>query len=109
VQFGADVVPLLQEVSRVLRERAPKAGFELVGPVRELESPDPSAGGLVTIAGLVDGALRPVRVDLSAEDYRVAALAHTERAVVRCEGELVRDGRSWVLRTPRFLAMVEER
>ena len=53
--------------------------------------------------------MRPVRVDLSADDYRVAALAHTERARLRCEGELVRDGRAWVLRTPRFLAMVEER
>jgi hypothetical protein len=109
VQFGADVVPMLQEVSRMLRERAPRAGFELVGPVRKLESPDPSVGGAVSIAGMVDGGVRPVRVELSAEDYRVAALAHTERTLVRCEGELVRDGRSWVLRTPRFLAMVEER
>ncbi len=109
VQFGADVVPVLREVSRVLRERAPQTGFELVGPVRRLESADPSAGGAVTIVGLVDGAMRPVRVELSAEDYRVGALAHTDRALVRCEGELVRDGRSWTLRTPRFLALVEER
>ena len=42
-----------------------------------------------------------MRVELEAKDYSSAIQAHKENIPVFCEGELVREGRSFILRHPR--------
>jgi hypothetical protein len=108
VDFTADAVPVLQEASRIFRERAPRADFELVGIPSELASDDPQKGGSATLTGVVDGVLRKVRVELEGADYAVALRAHGQRVPVACEGELVREGRTFFLRNPRQLRVREE-
>lgn len=108
VQFSADSVQLLRDVSQALREQSPITDFTLVGPVRELRSADPLRGGTVTVVALVEGSLRRVRIELGPEEYRIATEAHRDRAISRCEGELVREGRSLTLKTPRHFSIARE-
>jgi hypothetical protein len=109
VRFGADSASVLESVARGLRDRAPVTGFEIVGPVRKLESQDPAFGGSVTVSGLIDGVARLVKLELPADDYQIAVRAHGERALIRCEGELVRERGALYLKTPRFFSILEEK
>ena len=97
----------MRAATRYLKERAPITGFELSGAVIRLQSAAPTAGGEVTIAGLVDGAIRQVFVSLAGDDYQRAVQAHHQELEVSVEGELVREGRSYRLGNPRMFAIVE--
>lgn len=108
VSFTAEEAPLLREAARVFRARAPREDFELEGLVLRLERAAGASTGTVTIAGVVDASLRKVRVELEASDYSTAIEAHGEGRPVRCEGELVREGRAYVLRHPRQFALEPE-
>jgi hypothetical protein len=83
----------------------PREDFELEGAVVRLERAEGAVRGTVTVAGVVDGRLRNVRLELEPEAYAVAAEAHLSGRTVRCEGELAREGRAYVLRQPRRLAV----
>lgn len=108
VSFTAEEAPVLREAARVFRASAPREDFELEGLVLRLEREAGAATGTVTIAGVVDTSLRKVRVELEARDYAKALEAHREGRPVRCEGELVREGRAYVLRHPRQFALKPE-
>ena len=59
----------------------------------------------MTIATLVDGSLRKVRVALGADAYAIAIRAHQEQCRVRCLGRLVKEGRSLALCEPHRLEL----
>ncbi|WP_257457673.1 hypothetical protein [Archangium lipolyticum] len=110
VSFSADVAPVLREAARVFRASALREDFELEGLVIRLERGEGATTGIVTVAGVVDSSLRKVRLELEANDYPTAIEAHLKARPVRCEGELVREGRAHVLRHPRrFVLKSEER
>jgi hypothetical protein len=98
VVFARDAVGVVREASRIFRETTPREEFELQGMVVALQRDEGAASGTVTIAALVDGALRKVRVALGAEAYGAAIRAHQEELRVRCLGRLTKEGRSLVLR-----------
>ncbi len=101
VRFAPNDASMLREGARLLRERGPQPDFELEGQIIRLDSQNPESGGSVTVAGTVDGRVRRVRVDLGAEDYRIANRAHIDQRTFACEGELLKDGGTLVLRNPR--------
>ncbi len=105
--FSRTDAEILRAAARYLKERAPITGFELSGAVTRLQSAAPTAGGEVTIAGLVDGGIRQVSVSLTGDDYQRALHAHHQELEVSVEGELVRDGRSYRLDNPRMFAIME--
>jgi hypothetical protein len=105
--FSRTDAEVLRAAARYLKERAPITGFELSGAVTRLQSAAPTAGGEVTIAGLVDGGIRRVFVSLAGDDYQRAVQAHHQELEVSVEGELVREGRSYRLGNPRMFAIVE--
>lgn len=105
--FSRTDAEILRAAARYLKERAPITGFELSGAVTRLQSAAPTAGGEVTIAGLVDGGIRQVVVSLTGDDYQRAVQAHHQELEVSVEGELVREGRSYRLGNPRMFAIVE--
>jgi len=51
---------------------------------------------------------RKVRVALEAADYDLAISAHRERLPVFCEGDLVREGKGYVLRNMRRFGIQRE-
>lgn len=105
--FSRTDAEILRAATRYLKERVPIAGFELSGVVTRLQSAAPTAGGEVTIAGLVDRGIRQVFVSLAGDDYQRAVQAHHQELEVSVEGELVREGRSYRLGNPRMFALVE--
>jgi hypothetical protein len=105
VLFTRDTVHVVREASRIFRETSPREEFELQGMVVALQRDEGAASGVVTIAALVDGALRKVRVALAAEAYALAIRAHQEECRLRCLGKLVKEGRSLVLREPHRIEL----
>jgi hypothetical protein len=108
IQIGADLTPVLREGARMLRAREPVSDFELSGCVVRLDSEDADTGGDVVIAGEIDGQPRKVRVTMSADDYRSAIQAHQAGEFLRCEGELRRRGRRYVLEQVRHVSVLAD-
>ena len=106
VAFSRSDAEILQVAARYLKERVPITGFELIGPIVRLQSGAPTAGGEVTIAGIVDGGIRQVLVSLGGDDYQLAVHAHHQGFEVSVEGELMREGRSYRLGHPRLFAVM---
>ena len=100
-RFTPSDAAMLREGARLLRERGPQPDFELEGQIIRLDSQNPETGGVVTVAGTVDGRVRRVRVDLAADDYRIANQAHIGQRTFACEGELLKEGGTFLLRNPR--------
>jgi hypothetical protein len=105
VLFARDTVRVVKEASRIFRETTPRDEFELLGMVVALQRDEGAASGTATIAALVDGALRKVRVALGADAYALAIRAHQEECRVRCLGRLVKEGRSLTLREPHRIEL----
>lgn len=106
VRVGADLSPILRESAKWLRARSSTPDFELEGAVVRLESDDAEAGGVAVVAGQVDGQPRKVRVAMAAPDYALAIRAHKEGQLLRCEGELSRNGRGFQLERVWHVAVV---
>jgi hypothetical protein len=105
VTLTKDAVPVMREASRVFKRVAPQEEVSLRGFITELHRDDPREEGTVLIAGVVENMLRKVRVNLSPADYDRAISAHRNMIPVRCEGDLVREGRGYRLRNPRGFAV----
>jgi hypothetical protein len=106
--FSSDVSPLLKEAARRLREDATYPAIDLTGTVVKLESPDALSGGEVVLRTSFDRRLRLVRFRLETDDYRKAVKAHGERSFITCRGDLMKDGRDWVLQSPREFSLIDE-
>jgi hypothetical protein len=105
LSFSKNDAQVLRAAARFLKERAPVAGFELTGQIVKLETADLAQGGNVTVAGLVDDAIRQVQFSVDAEDYQRAIEAHQNERIASVEGELVKEGRSFRLRNPRMFSV----
>jgi hypothetical protein len=108
VVFTSDTAVLLREAAARLREEATYPATEIAGPVVKLDSADPAHGGEAVVHAVVDGRRRHIRAVLGAGPYRTAISAHLTGATVRCVGDLVHQGRSWILRNPRDFAVVTD-
>jgi hypothetical protein len=106
--FKKEEVAVYEDAARVLREEAPQTGFLVFGQVVGLHRPEGALRGRVTIAGLVDQKAHLIDVTLGEEDYDIAILAHRQKLAVVCNGELVKSGRTHVLRNPRDFALNED-
>jgi hypothetical protein len=104
VTITKDAVPVMREASRFFKSVAAQEGVSLRGFITELHR-EPQGEGSVLIAGIVEGLLRNVRVTLPSSDYDRAILAHRDMIPVRCEGDLIREGRGYKLRNPRGFAI----
>lgn len=96
-RFGRDAIPVLREVSRLLREASPIEDFQLFGTITRLRREDRAATGNATVAGWVENGWRKVRMELSDRDYQIAVRAHQEKELVQCVGELVKQRRTYSL------------
>lgn len=107
-RFSADAVSVLAEAARLFRDRAPREEFELHGVVVALYRPEGARVGTVKVAGVVDGMLRNVRLELAGDDYRLATQAHEAERRVTCLGDLVKEGRSLALQNAHAFELEPE-
>lgn len=106
ISIQADLMPILEETARIFRETGAQPDVEVSGTVHKLEH-QAEGRGKVTINGSADGVGRTITVDLMGEEHRMAVRSYEERIPLACLGELVKEGRSWVLKNPRGLALLE--
>ncbi len=106
IRLGSDTGAVLKEAARQLRATAPTPDFALEGFVVRLESDSPAQGGTAVVAVVVDGRPLKVRVGMRAEDYNKAIAAHQDSNLIRCEGELTRVAKSYVLESVRHVEVV---
>ena len=109
VRFAESDTPILEEASRVLKERQERPDELIEGYVISLTRQESDYQGHVTVRGVIDGFRRSVRVELDHEDYDKVIDAHDRRRKVSIMGELIRKGRQWTLENPRNLAVHEDR
>lgn len=102
VRFGRSDAPLLREVARSLRERAPRPDVRLLGHVRLLTRGEEEDDGTIRLATSIDGQRHSVMALLEREDYERAVQAHKDRALVVFTGDLERMGQRWRLLNPRL-------
>ena len=108
VTIPADVVPLLREASRILRETTLREGFVLQGFVVDLEPESDHRQGRAIIAGLIDGDLHKVECNLAGTHYLRARRAFDRRQVIHCTGDLKQSGQRYILDNPRNVTLLDE-
>ena len=101
VVFRDSDAAVLEEASRILRERQERPDERLSGYVHSLARARDQHRGRVILKAVVDGVMSSVRVDFSPPDYSRITEAHDSRMVVSLEGDLRREGQRWVLDNPR--------
>jgi len=106
-RLQADSMPYLEETSRHFRQTSELEGAEVLGVVHRLQHLDGNAGD-VTIVGSVDGERRTVVTELDGQAHYLAIRAYKERLAVRCVGELLKEGKSYRLKNPRDLRLVDD-
>jgi hypothetical protein len=106
VFISQDSLPVIEEAGRLLREISPREEFELVGIVVKLDRQPDDRTGQVTTIGFIEDRPHSIRLELGGEDYDTAVTAHKERKLIFALGDLVKEGRSYVLKQPRGLKIV---
>jgi hypothetical protein len=107
VRIPREVSPVLQEAGRVFKQVVSFEDLTLQGFVTDLHRAD-SRMGTITVSAVVEDRFRKVRIDLDPADYDLAITAHRERLPIACEGDLVREGKGYVLKSPRSFGLQRE-
>lgn len=106
VTFEPEIVQPLRAAIEILKPRTPKEGERLFGYVERLEQPAQEVLiGDLAITTLVSGRALKVRFSLQQPDYDSAISAFREKRPIEIVGDLVKEGRHWVLRNPRNLVL----
>jgi hypothetical protein len=100
-----DVVPVLEEAAQFFVETAPRTDFQLEGSVYGLERGETATTGWVSVLTSIDEKQRKVSMQLEGSTYDLAVQAHKERQWLRCTGELLKEGRAFMLKNPRDLSI----
>jgi hypothetical protein len=92
---------ILQDIC-ALRAHGPVPAFDVEGIVVALDRPGQDRAGHVGVAMTMNGRTQKVWIEVDGDDWDCAIEAMRHRRVVRYRGELVRQGRSYLLlRNPR--------
>jgi hypothetical protein len=105
--ISSDLIPVIQEASRLFKETEPREDFELFGFVERLDRPVGANTGHVTVNALIDERPRRVLLELGDPEYQLALQGHKESRLIACLGDLKREGRSFQLQSPRQFRLLE--
>lgn len=105
-ELAPDALEVIREAGRVLRERTPIEDFEVEGPVVKVNRPGDELSGDAVVLGAVDGRTRQIHISVGGEAWTTTMRAMAERTVLRCRGELVREGKRYFLRHARDLRVL---
>ena len=108
ITFHRELLPILEEAGRFLRTRVPEEDFEVRGHVIRLHRGKGASTGTVTVSAPVEGRNPKISMALNEEQYRIAVGAHEREVPIACTGELRRDGKNFVLESPRDFHIISE-
>jgi hypothetical protein len=98
ITIDPDYFGIIEEASKDLKLQEPLPPVELYGVVEGLKRGQATSVGHITLSTFLDNRLRNVQIDLDAEFYDQAIIAHRDKRLVSCAGELVRLGRTIILK-----------
>jgi hypothetical protein len=101
VSLSFETMDIIEEAGRLFRATSSQEDQQIEGLVISLHREKEKTTGLVTIMAFMDGKHRKVRVELDDKDYDKAIQAHKEHIPIFCEGELIKEARSFLLNHPR--------
>lgn len=107
VTFPVEYMPYLVKAAQTFREQNPEE-ISFQGFVTALKRPEFFDPGAVTIAGLLLGKQRNVRMMLGESDYRTAIHAHEKGLPISVDGELIKQGVFYVITKPQNFHIVEK-
>ena len=102
-RFSTEFAPIIGEIGKALRESATREDFELIGFVTDLSRGPHQSKGIAVVQGPIDENFRRVEMEVGTSDYdTVLTIAHRDRLMIRCEGELQKvKGKSYRLLNAR--------
>jgi hypothetical protein len=111
-EFTSDVLEVIQEAGKALRESSPIDSFEVEGFVIALERPldggtTDTFSGFATVLAPVERRPRKIRILVFGDAWKSADHAMRDRLLFRCVGELIREGKQYSLRNLRGLALID--
>jgi hypothetical protein len=106
VRFEPEIVQLLKAAVEILKPRIPREGERVFGYVELLqqEAQEVLIGDLA-IKTVMNRREMKVHLSLQRPDYDQAIVAFREKRPIEITGDLVKEGRYWVLRNPRDLVL----
>ena len=108
ITVTSDIIPFIEEVSRLFKETEPQEEFELLGFVERLTRQVGAEKGQIVISTFIDERPYRVAVDLISPEYELAVEAHEYKHAISIVGQLIREGRSYQLREPHQLRVLNE-
>lgn len=105
----SDYLPVIREASRLLRETSPEIEAQIVGYIISLHRPaEPGNRQWVRVVDLASSRPRTITIELNEQDYALAISAHQQEKRIICNGEVVKNGRSFVLENPNGFSIMTE-
>ena len=104
--FDNEFVPILREAARSFRSREPQPDVRLFGFVQRLKRDEREIDGTITLRSNIDGRTRSIEAVLDQFDYERAIRAHSDKALVVCEGDLERVAQRWKLLRPHITDVI---
>lgn len=107
VEFSTEAMPYIARAAQVFRARNPEDTI-IRGYVTVLRRDHAAEAGVITVACLIEGKLRSVRITLVGALYTIAVQAHDHELEVSCEGRLVKQGNLFTLEDPVNFHIIRE-
>ncbi|WP_404784052.1 hypothetical protein [Altericista sp. CCNU0014] len=107
INFPSKLMPAIHRIGKRLKANI-TPDFQVIGEVIKLERQNREQTGQVTLFGNLGKQIKKIKVQLSDEDYAIAAKAHQDRVFVSCFGSLIKEGQIYSLTNPKDFSIVNK-
>lgn len=108
ILLSQDLLPFIEGASQVMKTTSPDTEIETTGYVIALQREEADSVGRIQVVDLESERPRKIHIDLPQHLYTLALSAHSEGRKIKCSGDLVKEGRNFVLRNPTGFRIIEE-
>jgi len=102
-----DIIPLIDEGGRWLRQTAPMENTTVAGMPFLLKHQYGQERQII-VSTIIDGKPRRVHIGLTEDEYNRALEAHRNEKMIKCDGVLIREGRRFTLNQPSAIEVIED-
>jgi hypothetical protein len=106
VLLRQDSVPYIEAASDAFWGIPKKYDYALEGMVVGLDTPEDASSGVAMLMGYIDGKPARLRASFNADAYRDVVQAYRSRALICCEGDLVKEAGVLTLKNARYFRIL---
>lgn len=108
VEINRDYIPIIRQAASAIKQTMPEPAQVVRGVVTHLHKEPTDEKGKVTILDVAFSQPRRVQTLLVESEYQKALDAHRYGRDIEISGEMIKAGRSWELRNPSPIAMIDD-